>query len=101
MNVQFMNGGCGREVNASIMAKALLAGKTLHVSQPFVDFDVADWYEFLRLVWSAYAECSRDNRGCGIKKRISVNVRMGDGRMYCTDVWYDEQSKCMRYVSLL
>lgn len=101
MKVQIMNGGHGREVNACIMAKALLAGKTLHVLQPLVDFDVDDWHEFLSIVWRAYADCSRDSRGCGIKMRIPVAVRLEDGRMYHTEVWYDEYSKSLRYVSLL
>lgn len=100
MTIEILNGGCGREINAGIMASALLQGCTLHENHPFVRFDVVDWHFFCSLVYHVYCEFSRDWRGKYISERVAVTVILGDGRSFLTHVWCDVESKCLRYVSL-
>lgn len=100
MTIEIFNGGCGREINACIMAKALLRGCTLYGNHPFVKFNVPDWHFFCSLVYHAYCELSRDNRGQCMSERIPVAVYMEDGRTFHTKVWCDTENKCLRYVSL-
>ena len=100
MTIEILNGGCGREVNAGIMASALLQGCTLRGNHPFVQFDVPDWHFFCSLVYHVYCEFSRDWRGWLIDKRLRVKVIMADGRCFHTEVWCDTENRCLRYVSL-
>lgn len=100
MTIKILNGGCGREMNAGIMASALLQGCTLLGNHPFVCFDVPDWEWFLKVVYHTYCEFSKDWRGKYISERIDVTVEMMDGRIFHTQVWCDVESKCLRYVSL-
>ena len=100
MTIEILNGGCGREINAGIMASALLQGCTLHGNHPFVRFDVPDWHFFCSLMYHVYCEFSRDGRGRFISERVQVSVFMGDGRSFLTHVWCDVENKCLRYVSL-
>ncbi|MBQ2189728.1 MAG: hypothetical protein II452_02540 [Paludibacteraceae bacterium] len=101
MVIQILNGGRGREINAAIMAQALLAGCKLYASNPFVSFRVAEWSEFLHIVWKAYCECSRDGRGSLMYQRMPVHVTLDDAREYDTLVWYDEVDRSLKYVSLV
>lgn len=101
MDIRIMNGGRGREINAAIMAQALLAGCKLYATNPFVRFRVAEWTDFLRIVWRAYCECSRDGRGALMSEKMPVNIIMEDGRVFNTKVWYDEDERCLKYVSLV
>ena len=101
MEVKIMNGGRGRENNAAIMAQALLAGCKLYASNPFVRFRVAEWTDFLHIVWRAYYACSHDGRGSLMAQRMPVRVILDDGREYDTHVWYDEDDRCLKYVSLV
>lgn len=96
-----MNGGRGREINAAIMAQALLAGCKLYASNPFVRFRVAEWTEFLHIVWKAYCVCSRDGRGSLMSQRLPVRIILDDAREYDTQVWYDEDERSLKYVSLV
>lgn len=96
-----MNGGRGREINAAIMAQALLAGCKLYASNPFVRFRVAEWSDFLHIVWQAYCACSRDGRGSLMTQRMPVYVILDDAREFYTQVWYDEDDRCLKYVSLV
>lgn len=100
MTIEILNGGCGREINAGIMASALLQGCTLHVNSPFVRFNVPDWHFFCSLVYHVYCEFSRDWRGCFISKRLWVEVILEDGRIFHTEVWCDVENRSLRYVSL-
>lgn len=100
MTIKILNGGCGREINAGIMASALLQGCTLHGNHPFVMFDVPDWHFFCSLVYHTYCEFSRDGRGRFISERVPVKVILGDEREFTTSVWCDVENKCLRYVSL-
>lgn len=100
MKIEILNGGCGREINAGIMASALLQGCTLHGNHPYVTFDVPDWHFFCSLVYHTYCVFSRDWRGKYITERVPVSVYMEDGRIFNTKVWCDVESKCLRYVSL-
>lgn len=100
MTIEILNGGCGREINAGIMASALLRGCTLHGNHPFVRFDVPDWHFFCSLVYHTYCEFSKDGRGRFISERMSVSIYMEDGRVFNTKVWCDVENRCLRYVSL-
>lgn len=100
MIIQILNGGSGREMNAGIMASALLRGCTLHGNHPFVQFDVPDWHFFCSLVYHTYCEFSKDWRGKYIAGRMPVTVMLADGRTFRTQVWCDVENKCLRYVSL-
>lgn len=100
MEIQILNGTCGRPLNAAIMSTALLDGRVLKCNHPFVQFEVTAWHDFLKIVWHAYAVCSRDQRGLLLKERIPVSVFMENGLKYTTMVWYDEKSEGLRYVSL-
>lgn len=100
MTIEILNGGCGREVNAGIMASALLLGCTLTENHPFVRFDVPDWHFFCSMVYHVYCEFSKDFRGRFIAEHVPVTVRLVNGRVFFTEVWCDVENKCMRYVSL-
>ena len=100
MTIEILNGGYGREINAGIMARALLQGCTLNGNDPFVRFDVPDWQFFCSLVYHTYCEFSKDYRGHCISERMPVTVIMEDGRSFHTLVWCDVENKCLRYVSL-
>lgn len=100
MTIEILNGGNGREINAGIMASALLQGCTLRGNHPFVRFDVPDWHFFCSMVYHTYCVFSKDVRGRFISERVPVTVIMADGRSFLTHVWCDVESKCLRYVSL-
>lgn len=100
MTIEILNGGNGREMNAGILANALLQGCTLHGKHLFVRFDVPDWHFFCSLVYHTYCEFSRDGRGKYLSERMPVKVIMEDGREFNTQVWCDVEIRCLRYVSL-
>lgn len=100
MTIEILNGGCSREINAGILASALLQGCTLHGNHPFVRFDVPDWHFFCSLVYHTYCEFSKDHRGQCISERIPVMVIMENGHIFNTHVWCDVENRCLRYVSL-
>ena len=100
MTIEILNGGCGREINAGIMASALLQGCTLRGDHPFVSFDVPDWHFFCSLVYHVYCEFSKDWRGKFIVQRVPVTIYTKAGKVYTTEVWCDVENKCLRYVSL-
>ena len=100
MIIRTLNGCCGRKMQSAIMAEALIRGKKLSLSHPFVNFEVDDWSEFLGMYWHICAEFSRDSRGCLLKERIPVMIIMSDGRAFETVVWYDGETRGLRYVSL-
>lgn len=101
MDIRILNGGRGREINAAIMAQALLSGYKLFASNPFVRFRVSEWVEFIHIVWLAYFACSHDGRGTIMSQRVPVHVILEDGREFDTQVWYDDDDRCLRYVSLV
>lgn len=100
MTIEILHGGYGREINAGIMASALLQGCTLHGTRPFVCFEVPDWHFFCSLVYHVYCEYSKDWRGKYLSQRVPVSVHMADGRVFHTLVWCDVEDRCLRYVSL-
>lgn len=100
MTIEILNGGCGREINAGIMASACLQGYVLHSNHPFVRFNVPSWAVFCGIVYHTYCEFSKDWRGRFIDERVKVKVIMANDRVYYTEVWCDVESKCLRYVSL-
>lgn len=100
MIIRTLNGCCGRKMQSAIMAEALIRGKKLTLSHPFVNFEVGDWMEFLRMYWHICAEFSRDSRGCLLKERVPIKIIMSDNRAFETQVWYDSETRGLRYVSL-
>lgn len=99
MEIQFIYGAKSGAFPSAIMAHALNAGKALLVSHPFVKFEVDEWSDFLRIVWKAAAECSRDSRGQEFEKKLPVTINY-HGQAYFTTIWVDVQNKCLRYASL-
>lgn len=99
MDIQFIYGAKKGAFASAIMAAALNSGKVLRISHPFVSFEVDTWYDFLRIVWTACADCSRDSRGQEIEKRLPVSINF-NGQAYYTQVWFDSETKGLRYVSL-
>ena len=84
----------------AIVAAALNAKKSVRMAQCFTSFSVEEWPEFLNLVWHACAECTRDHRGQWCVEHTPVAVHLEDGRVFSTYVWYDVETKGLRYVSL-
>lgn len=99
MEIQFIYGAKKGAFASAIMASALNSGRVLRIKHPFVSFEVDAWSDFLRIVWSACAECSRDSRGQEIVKRLPVSINF-HGKMYCTEIWYSPESKGLHYASL-
>ena len=99
MEINFIYGAKKGAFASAIMAAALNSGRVLRIKHPFVSFEVDAWSDFLRIVWSACAECTRDSRGREIEKRLPVSINF-NGKPYYTQVWYDPEMKGLRYVSL-
>lgn len=99
MEIQFLYGAKGGAFQAAIIDAALNAGMVIRKKYPFVSLEVPVWSEFLRVVWRACADCSRDCRGQEIVKGLPVTVYQ-NGKPYFTRVWYDIDAKGLRYVSL-
>ena len=99
MEIQFIYGAKAGAFSSAIMATALNAGFVLQVKHPFVSFSVERWEDFLHVVWKACADCSRDSRGQEIVKRLPVTIHY-HGNVYGTSVWYDVETRGLRYVSL-
>lgn len=99
MEIQFIYGAKAGAFSSAIMAAALNAGFILHMKHHFVSISVERWEDFLRVVWRACADCSRDSRGNAIEKRLPVTIHY-NGNVYGTSVWYDSEARGLRYVSL-
>lgn len=100
MTIKILDGRGDHVVQASVMAEALLKGKKLTVRPPFVSFEVEDWHEFLGMMWSVCSDLTRDSRGTFLSRRMPVVIIQPSGKTYRTEVWFDETSKGLRYVSL-
>lgn len=100
MVIRFIYGAKKGAFASAIMAAALNSGKVLRINNPFVSFEVVEWTDFLRIVWTACAECSRDSRGQEIVKRLPVSINF-HGKMYCTEIWYSPEVKGLYYASLV
>jgi hypothetical protein len=99
MEVQFIYGAKSGAFPAAIMAQALIAGCTLRISHPFVKFEVAQWTDFLHIVWMAAAECSRDSRGQEIEKKLPITINY-NGQAFYMKVWFDIANGGLRYASI-
>jgi hypothetical protein len=100
MEIRILNGGCGREINAAVMASALISGCKLTSSSTFVRFEVCDWSAFLHLYWNGAAEFSKAFAANSASTRMHVLVVDDKGRQFQTDVWYSVEHKGVHYVSL-
>lgn len=99
MDIQFIYGAKKGAFASAIMAAALISGRVLRISHPFVSFEVDTWTDFLHIVWTACADCSRDSRGQEIVKRLPVSINY-HGKAYFAQVWFDPEAKGLRYVSV-
>lgn len=99
MEIKFIYGAKEGAFTKAIMAAALNSGRVLRISNPFVSFEVDAWTDFLRIVWTACAECSRDSRGQEIVKRLPISLNF-KGKKYCTEIWYSPETKGLHYASL-
>lgn len=99
MDIQFVYGAKSGAFASAIMAAALNSGRVLRISHPYVHLEVDAWAVFLRIVWSACAECSRDSRGQEIVKCLAVTINY-NGKAFYTKIWFDPDTKGLRYVSL-
>lgn len=99
MVIQFIYGAKKGAFASAIMAAALNSGRVLRIKHPFVNFEVDEWEEFLKLVSTACAECSCDSRGQEIEKRLPISLNF-NGKKYCTEIWYSPEKKGIHYASL-
>lgn len=100
MIVQFLS-DCGRNpLKTAIVDAALSRGFVVSMEHPFVKLNVSEWREFLGVAWSAMALKSRTSDGRWLSVRMPVSVVLDDGRKFSTMVWYDVETKGIRYVSL-
>lgn len=99
MVIKIIYGAKNGAFASAIMASALNSCMVLRINHPFVSFEVDEWTDFLRIVWSACAECSRDSRGQEIVKRLPVSINF-NGKAFYTQVWFDPETKGLHYVSL-
>lgn len=99
MEIKFIYGAKKGAFASAIMAAALNSGRVLRIKHPFVSFEVNEWTDFLQIVWSACADCSRDSRGQEIVKRLPVAINF-HGKAFFTQVWFDSETKGLHYVSL-
>lgn len=99
MEIRFIYGAKKGAFASAVMASALNSGRVLRISHPFVSLEVDNWTDFLHIVWSACADCSRDSRGQEIVKRLPISINY-NGHMYCTEIWYSPESKGLHYASL-
>lgn len=99
MKIRFVYGAVKGAFASAVMAAALNSGKVLRIVHPFVSLEVDTWAEFLQIVWSACADCSRDSRGQEIVKRLPITINF-NGKVFYTKVWFDPEVKGLRYVSL-
>lgn len=100
MIVQFLS-DCGRNpLKTAIVDAALSRGFVVSLEHPFVKLSVSEWREFLGVAWSAMALKSHTSDGRWLSVRLPVSVVLDDGRKFSTMVWYDVETKGIRYVSL-
>lgn len=100
MEIRILNGGCGRKINAAVMASALLSGCKITSLNPFVRFEVSDWNAFLHIYWISTAEFSKAFAVNSSNTKIHVMIIDDIGRQFQTDVWYSVEHKGVHYVSL-
>lgn len=65
-----------------------------------VVFEVEVWNTFLKAMWHGFAEASKTASGFALRKKYPVQIVTDRGSRYSTDVWFDEQCRGLRYVSL-
>lgn len=99
MEIKFIYGAKKGAFASAIMAAALSSGRVLRISHPFVSLEVDAWTDFLRIVWTACADCSRDSRGQEIVKRLPISLNY-HGKKYCTEIWFNPETKGLYYASL-
>lgn len=100
MIVQFLSERGRNPLKNAIVDAALSRGFVVSLEHPFVKLSVSEWREFLGVAWSAMALKSRTSDGRWLSVRMPVSVVLDDGRKFSTMVWYDTETKGIRYVSL-
>lgn len=100
MKIKMLNKNGRNAVQNALVDALLSARKPVQIEKLFIHFEVDEWRTFLSLLWLAYAAASRQSDGVSMRSRYRVSVTMTDGREYHTDVWFDEEERCIRYASL-
>ena len=100
MKIKMLNKHGRNAVQNALVDALMSARKPVQIEKLFIRFDVDEWRTFLSLLWLAYAAASRQSDGEAMRSRYRVSLTMENGKEYHTDVWFDEEEKCIRYVSL-
>ena len=100
MKIKMLNKHGRNAVQNALVGALLSARKPIQIEKLFIRFDVDEWRTFLSLLWLAYAAASRQSDGDSMRSRYRVSLTMENGKEYQTDVWFDEEERCIRYVSL-
>lgn len=100
MKIKMLNKHGRNAVQNALVDALLSARKPVQIEKLFIRFDVDEWRTFLSLLWLAYAAASRQSDGESMRQRYRVSITMENGREYHTDVWFDEEERCIRYASL-
>lgn len=100
MKIKMLNKHGRNAVQNELVSALLSARKPVQIEHLFIRFDVDEWRTFLSLLWLAYAAASRLSDGVAMRSRYRVSLTMENGKEYNTDVWFDEDEKCIRYASL-
>lgn len=100
MKIKMLNKHGRNAVQNALVDAILSARKTIQIEKLFIRFDVDEWRTFLALLWLAYAAASRQSDGESMRQRYRVSLTMENGKEYHTDVWFDQEEKCIHYASL-
>lgn len=100
MKIKMMNKHGRNAVQNALVDALLSARKPIQIEELFIRFDVDEWRTFLSLLWLAYAAASRQSDGESMRQRYRVSLTDAKGREWHTDVWYDEEERCIRYAGL-
>lgn len=100
MIIKMMNKHGRNAVQNALVDALLSARKPIQIEKLFIRFHVDEWRTFLSLLWLAYAAASRQSDGEAMRSRYRVSILMENDKVYHTDVWFDEEERCIRYVSL-
>lgn len=100
MKIKMLNKHGRNAVQNALVDALLSARKPIQIEKLFIRFDVDEWRTFLSLLWLAYAAASRQSDGDAMRSRYRVSLTMENGKEYHTDVWFDEEERCIRYACL-
>lgn len=100
MKIRVLRWGPNAPLRAAVATVVLESGYLVTIKHPWLFFEMPDWSSFLKCYHQAMAACSRDWRGRYIHDKVHVEVILGDGRVFATDVWVSDSDAGVRYGSL-